>query len=379
MTNLFSIFSAPRPSRLTEGLRARLRPPDIEIADVRAALDRYGLELRGTPRNLAASRRNHNVTVATPAGKKLLKRYRPQWRAETVTYGHSIIARLAELRFPVPRLAVARDGRDFVELGSHHYALFEFVSGAGYSGSYLLRSDRRQLMAMSGATMARLHCALRGFTPSGLHHLGFQGYVGPRQRDAAWHMARLAELREQSRRLEQPADQPAAEWLLRRASAVAEQIGALDERLDAAPLVRTVIHGDYGLHNQLFGGDGTVTPVDFELARLEWRLSDLVSCLSRLRYGAGAYDFQSIGWFVAAYHAELPLSAEEWRLLPEVWRFYKLQGAVQYWSSYFETAGPARKLASARDAIEQAEWAASHAGQLLAQIGPQLRLSPARP
>jgi Ser/Thr protein kinase RdoA (MazF antagonist) len=129
-----------------------------------------------------------------------------------------------------------------------------------------------------------------------------------------------------------------------------------------------VIHGDYGLHNLLFRKDGTVIPIDFELARLEWRLSDLVSCMSRLRYGDGAYDFQSIRWFLAAYDVEHPLSDDEWRLFPEVWRFYKLQGAVQYWSSYFETGGPARKLIAARDALEQAARVADDPGGLLAQL-----------
>jgi Ser/Thr protein kinase RdoA (MazF antagonist) len=138
-----------------------------------------------------------------------------------------------------------------------------------------------------------------------------------------------------------------------------EQLGPLDELLSAALLKRTIIHGDYGLHNLLFRRDGTVMPVDFELARLEWRLSDLV------------YDFESIQWFMAAYHATFPLNADEWRLFAEVWRFYKLQGAVQYWNSYFETNGPARKLISARDAIAQADWVANHQEHLLAQLQGQ--------
>jgi Ser/Thr protein kinase RdoA (MazF antagonist) len=103
-------------------------------------------------------------------------------------------------------------------------------------------------------------------------------------------------------------------------------------------------------------------PVDFELARIEWRLSDLVSCLSRFRYGRGsklAYDFESIGWFIGAYQEEFPLTKDEWHFFPHVWAFYRLQSAVQYWNSYFETGGPARKLFSARDAIDQVVLALS--------------------
>jgi hypothetical protein len=64
--------------------------------------------------------------------------------------------------------------------------------------------------------------------------------------------------------------------------------------------------------------------------------------------------------FVAAYSEELALTADERRLLPEAWRLYKLQSAVQYWSSYFETSGPVRKLASALDSIAQADLVADH-------------------
>ena len=47
-------------------------------------------------------------------------------------------------------------------------------------------------------------------------------------------------------------------------------------------------------------------------------------------------------------------------MLPDIWRLYKLQAAVQYWNSYFETDGPIRKLDSALDAIEQAQWVTEH-------------------
>ncbi len=51
---------------------------------------------------------------------------------------------------------------------------------------------------------------------------------------------------------------------------------------------------------------------------------------------------------------------DEQTLLPDIWRLYKLQSAVQYWNSYVETDGPIRKLDSALDAIEQAQWVTEH-------------------
>jgi Ser/Thr protein kinase RdoA (MazF antagonist) len=98
-------------------------------------------------------------------------------------------------------------------------------------------------------------------------------------------------------------------------------------------------------------------PVDYELSRIEWRLVDLVSVVSKFRYKDGSYDFESITRFMGAYQNEYPISEEEWMNFPLVWKFYKLMKAVQYWNSYFETNGPVRKLISSCDEIAQASWA----------------------
>jgi Ser/Thr protein kinase RdoA (MazF antagonist) len=275
------------------------------------------------------------------------------------------VDRLAELHFPAPRLVATREGESFVNRQGELYALFDFVGGTNYTANYLLRSHRWKLMALAGQTLARFHRQLEGFVPQGHHHMGFAAYTGQRRRDLAWHANKIQELTERSGGLSRPEEKIHTDWLIQNSSAMLEELGRLDETLHAAQLSRLVIHGDYGLHNVLFQNDGTVTPVDFELSRIEWRLSDLVSCLSRFRFGKGPYNFESMQWFMQAYQTEFPLSADEWRCFPQVWRFYKTMGAVQYWNSYFETGGPTRKLISARDALRQADWALNHPQTLL--------------
>jgi hypothetical protein len=80
-----------------------------------------------------------------------------------------------------------------------------------------------------------------------------------------------------------------------------------------------------------------------------------VSVLGKHRFRGGRYDDESMAAFLGAYAAVFPLTPDERDLLPDAWRLYKLQAAVQYWSSYFETDGPVRKLASALDALDQAD------------------------
>ena len=92
---------------------------------------------------------------------------------------------------------------------------------------------------------------------------------------------------------------------------------------------RIVIHGDYGLHNLIYQGLDKAIPVDYELSRLEWRMSDLVSVVSKFRYKDGSYDYESITQFMHAYQAQYPITDVEWEHFPLIWKYYKLMKAVQ--------------------------------------------------
>lgn len=365
MVNVSRILYMPRPARFSAYVQSRLRSLDIQLDTVTEILTHYGATLTSPPRNLPNTRINRNLIVHTSAGKKILKLYRKDWRITTIIFEHSILARLAQLNFPAPRVVSTTDGATYVNKSKNNYALFDFAGGTNYSTSFLLRAHRLRLMAIAGRTMAGLHRQLCGFLPEGQHHLGFISYVDGRHRDMSWYREKVDELEAKSLALTDPQEIAIAKGLIQQRLYVIDALSKLDQELSPAPLPRTIIHGDYGLHNLLIRDSGKATPVDFELARLEWRLSDLVSCLSRIRFASGEYDFESLRVFIDAYQAEYPFSNEEWELFPLVWRHYKLKGAIGYWSSYFETGGPTRKLISARDAIDQAEWALQHPDQLL--------------
>jgi Ser/Thr protein kinase RdoA (MazF antagonist) len=354
---------------MTALIRSRLRSPDIERATVRDILAAdYNLKLDGSLDNLPNARRNRNLIVEAGRRRMIFKLYRADWQPEVIDFEHSILRRLAELNCPAPRLIPTRDGRTWVALNGRRYALFEFIDGVNYSSSYLLRPHRLRLMALLGQILAELHLKLRGFQPAGRHHLGFTGYDAPRQRDLAWHVAMAADLKARSAALVDPEATELVAWLTKRSDALLEELARLDSLLASAGLLRVVIHGDYGLHNLVVQTLGQATPVDFELARIEWRLSDLASCLSKMRVDGGAFDFESMRYFMRGYQAVFPIDDEEWGYFPEVLKFYRLMAAVQYWKSYFETNGPARKLASARDALEQAAWATEYPREI-AELG----------
>ncbi len=349
----------PRPRRLTETLHSMLRSPDIDTGTIESVLAHYEFELAGKPRNLPNTRRNLNLVVDTTAGKAIFKLYRADWRSSTIQFEHAVLQKLRELQFPAPLPLQTRGNQTYVTHQGRHYALFGFLGGRNFSSGFLIRSQRLRLMELAGQRLAALHKTLSGFQPPAEHHLGFTSYTGNRKHDREWHRQKLAVLKAGSATLPDEEQRGLSSWLVDHADWIVQKMDSLDESLEKEGLPRAVIHGDYGLHNLLISRDGTVIPVDFELARLEWRLSDLVSCLSRVRLKDKTYDQQSIRRFLLGYQSEYPLLPKEMQAFPRVWQFYKLKSAIQYWSSFFETQGPTRKLYSAKDAVKQADWAAA--------------------
>lgn len=354
------VIHAPRLSRITASLAARLSEPAIDPSTVEWALDRYSLRRLGGFRNLRLARRSRNVVVRTDAGTKVVKLYRPQWTDVTVRNCHSILLRLESVGFPAVRLTRAPDGATWTCLDGEVLTVFDHLPGRNYSLNYLLRGDRLRLTAIAGRTLARLHATLDGFVPEGEHHLGFASPGGPPRRDAAWHAATLDDLVHRTLEIPDPSARDLARRLVEGAPQLLDVIQRAGRALVDAGFPRLVIHGDYGLHNLLFQPPDVAVPLDFELARLDLRLNDLISVLGKHRYEGGRYDLESMETFLRAYAEGFPLTSDERRLLPDAWCLYKRQAAVQYWKSYFETGGPSRKLASALDSIDQAEWVERH-------------------
>ncbi len=364
-------FHLPRPSRVWGLIRSKQRPLDIDLPTIEQVLQSFNMELGGSPENLPLSRRTQNILVPTLEGKKVLKKYRPMLPNDTIQYSHSILEALEKVNFPAIRLAENRSGQTTISYAGANYAISTFVEGASYSSSILWRSQRLQIMALAGQSLAQFHRALNQFIPSGKHHLGFNPLTGDWQRGAEWYAAKVNEMKKASEAPKFDPDRNYLEWMDKNSSHIFDEMTALDEILRQSPLPRLIIHGDYGLHNLVFPKDGLVTMLDFETARLEWRLSDLVSALSRLRFRDSRYDFETMSAFLSAYQTEYPIGKEEWGWLPKVWRFYKLRSSLIYWNSYLDTGGPVRKLISAQDAVDQANWVIQYPERLLNMI-PQL-------
>ena len=332
----------PRPGFVREILEASLRPPAVSHEEAGDVLSRFGHEHVIAVANLPMGWRSRNVLVETERGERVLRQYPQRWTSDAIRFEHSILGRLADVGFPAPRLVSTSEGGTLVTHAGSRWSLFERVDGSNLGACLIRPRERVRLTYLAGRLLARFHRELSGFTPTGHHHLGYEDDEGERHIDLSWYLRTLRDLGEN------PGNSDGADRLKGRASDLAERLSTLDEALTSSPVSKTVIHGDYGFHNLLYRRDGTASVLDFELARIDLRLIDLVRMLSRQRPYAGRS-------FAAGYRMESRISPGEWQQLPEVWAFYRLSGAVRSWHLGRELGDP-RRFAVARQRIDEAEW-----------------------
>lgn len=343
----------PRPSRLRAALLSFARPAAIDAKDVTKLSEAFGLSAGGR-KNVRHNRRSRNIIVSTDDGRVVMKRYRPQWKPETVTCVHSTLRRLEQMDEPGPRLVKTSEGDDWLEMEEGVYAVFRFIDGTSYSSTFLLRKHRLEITSEAARALARIHESLRDFTPEGRHHHGIDPDTGKPRRDLAWHIDKVADLEARSERIQTSEDATLARELHSESGRLLETLADLDTLLETAELPTTVIHGDFGIHNLIFPAHEPPVPIDFELSRRDWRINDLISAAGKHRFRGGSYDLESMKTFMGAYDDELGLGDPERKLIAEAWAHYKLRAAVQYWNSYHLTEGPTRKLRSALDSLAQA-------------------------
>jgi Ser/Thr protein kinase RdoA (MazF antagonist) len=116
-----------------------------------------------------------------------------------------------------------------------------------------------------------------------------------------------------------------------------ETLVSLEDELEKADLPKQVIHGDYGPYNLLFKHNKIIAVLDFELARLDWRITDLVYALPRFAETRLGFNFNKVNCLIDAYRSEYELENDELRLIPRIWEYFRIKRSVVCWSRYYET------------------------------------------
>lgn len=278
ISTLGALLSTPPP-----------RLADDEIADL--ARTHFGLE--GTVLRMS-SERDLNARLTTAQGRFVLKLANPSEPAMATNLQTEALLHLAATApdLPVPRLRPARDGRFEIPLPQGTLRLLTYLEGVP-----LLPGAAPRVAALS----ARLARGLQGFShPAARHHL-------------PWDIRHCASLRPLLPAIADPARRAdAARHLDHFAASVSPALETCR---------RQILHNDLNPHNLL------CDPAD--PARISGILDfgDMVETALICDLAiAAAYQIDpanpvaSLAAMAAAFHAELPLTAAEAALLPDLAR-----------------------------------------------------------
>lgn len=212
--------------------------------------------------------------------------------AEDVAYEVQVLAQVAALGWPVPRVVAGPTLMD-----GALWSLAPFLSGAlpDTSDSHAEQRARGRLLARLHADLARVPVGQR---------------PGWRRGEAALADPTLDDLLAAHERVD-PAEGYLLRWHLERARA----------RAAALPLAHRpgqLIHGDFTAWNLRFDEGRLSGVLDFELARVDHRVADFALAWR------GVYDAVIHGYCEVA-----PLEPEEWAALTPLWWAYLIDGLAQ--------------------------------------------------
>lgn len=358
----------PRPDLLYQRFRLRRRPSALDMATVEEILRAYELELLTEPRLSANPGRSQSLVVLTDRGKMVLKRYIETVTVPAIIHEHSILAHLAQSDFPSPRLVSTPKGETLVCGNGRNYALFRFIeAGFPYYRYLLFPAQLRQFIGAAGEILAMLHSRLQGFEPRGYNLNGFKSRHEGRWWDLEWYISRLDHCVATTLQRNGDAGLNEAAWLLPRAGYLGESLRRLNASLEQAALPRLVIHGDYGPYNLLFTRDGSFSVLDFEIARLDWRATELVDALWRFSHGRLGFNLDKMKCFLDVYRAHSSVTTHELRLMPEVWLFLNVGRCIVRWHHYCNTQDR-HWLVRARWFMELIDWMRENRDAFLARL-----------
>ncbi len=294
-----------RPRSLATGQRR-------VVEDVSAAL---GVGHIRAARSVGAGR-SWNVVMETDRGRLVMKRYKPSVEDAAVASEHWVLQRLAELALPTPRLVAGPDGATIVRRADRAFALFDHIDGhLPMHELVTVPAERRRLARGAGSLLAILHEALANVPPAAYPSTGL-GPDGSRQLPSAG----------QSDQLRRAA---AALSASPRATATfAERLCRLDAQLAGSSLRTTLVHGDYGPYNLLLRSGRPLVVIDFELARLDWRLLDVVTAAPRFSVARTGFSADRFAAFLAGYLELAPEMRGELALAPVLLELLSLRRAA---------------------------------------------------
>jgi Ser/Thr protein kinase RdoA (MazF antagonist) len=335
------ILMFPRFPRRFNRTSLRGSSRDVDEIPLKEIIDIYGVKVTGEATSIPLKSRSLHIVLNTTEGKKILKRYKATVSQSVITTEHSILNYLATIDFPAPRLISTDYGEMLIRLAGHHYAMFDYLDGYFHYHDYLMLPHHKlKFIELSALALATLHSALWDFTPLGSNPEGFPSKDGDRSRDTFWYVAMLKTCQSEVNSFNSINDEDTISYrdlLLEYGDEVKNEIQKLSTEIVKANLPRGIIHGDYGPYNILIKRNNPVLILDFELARIDWRILDIAKSLPYFVRDSFGFSFNKARAYVKSYHSAFPLDPQEVLSVPLILKFIALKRLIVCWHRFHKT------------------------------------------
>jgi Ser/Thr protein kinase RdoA (MazF antagonist) len=286
----------PRPSYLLSQLSPREKPNALLWQVLARLAELYQLgEIQACHR--ARRSASLNFIVTTSRGKFVFRRHRLS--EADVAYEHQVLDHLQRRGFPAPRMLMNGAGQAWSVIDGSLYSVYEFMDGYFPTDFLWPPAARRKIIVQCGHTLAEYHQAVADLVPSAYKWSSYRPTEHKRWREGGWFRQVLKDIRSL---LQKPtATSPLDDF-------VRSHIDALDKMLrlesvveERSDLSRLVIHGDYAPWNVLFRPGQPPVVLDFNEARLELKVYDIVFATFRFAWSGHHLDQDKVLAFQAGY------------------------------------------------------------------------------
>lgn len=353
------ILMIPRFTRWFNRFRLLGDTRDVDDLTLKEIIGNYSVKLIGEVTSIPFKSRSLHFILNTTEGKKILKRYKSSVNHSVIATEHSILDYLAAIDFPAPRLIPTDDGETLISLAGHYYVMFDYLDEYFHYHNYLmLPRQKLKFIELSALTLATLHSVLWDFTPLGSNPEGFISKDGDRLRDTLWHVAMLETCQRELNSLSVFNDDDTMSYrvlVYEHGDNVMTEIQKLSIEIAEAKLPRGIIHGDYGPYNLLIRRYKPVVILDFELARIDWRILDITKSLPYFVRDSFGFSFNNARAYVKSYHGAFPLDPSEVSSIPLIWKYITLKRLIVCWHRFRGTQAK-RWLNEAKLQLQRINW-----------------------
>lgn len=360
----------PRPKFLYKKIHSQLMSYPLHPSVFGEIWDSFDLNLMDHTLKPLGGNRGTNILLQTSKGKKLLKKYKSTLGKSTIIQEHSILMYLENIGFPAPRLFSTKTGDTLLKFRDHYYALFDFIEkGFQYYNFLFFPRQSNEFTYMSGRTLGHLHKSLKNFNPQGFNPDGFKSKVKDRWRNLEWYKKKLSECKRKSADCKSEFLRKKFLHLFNKTDYLKEELSRLDNLLQKSNLIRSIIHGDYGPYNLLFQKNGPTVVLDFEMARLDWRMVDIIQAWHRFCHSRFGYNLKRMKLFLNAYQEQTLLSSIELKLIGDVWKHINMRGLIRNLYNY-SISDKVSSLEAAIKSLDKIEWINKNSQTLLRYLIP---------